>query len=360
MKKFLQYAALLTSVTTLASCVVADKTTGETSGSSSKVVTEAAGNAATLKIKNGFFVYPEDKDTEENKYLALELKVTNTGKESLAVYAEDVALYDEEGEKISSESIYDSADQFELLGDEVSADKSITGYVVFEVEEDTKYELEFTPLSFSTDDEPIMTSINTADYKDNSEEAVKVAESYIKEVFLTPEPKDDKQLAETVQNDLAAEREVYTSEFKEALGYKFHDYKPTDEEFNALIKTYITNNSKRAKVTYSIHSYFPTSALIYVRPEVVDFSSIDKNGLIDQFVNDNRSKYKFDELFNEADKYYLQQLPTLLATAPTGVDDYMDPKGFTLKLLKTKDGSWKVDTSDYDYESIVSAFLGGA
>lgn len=368
MSKFSLYTSILASLCVLTSCAVAQKSEVAPPSESTAPVETKQNGEISLEIKSGSFVYPYDEDTDGDDYLALEVEVTNHSQEALTVSAEDMAIYDDEGEKTMPLGAYDMEGKFETLRfEDLPEGKRVTGYVVFEVEANRHYSLEYIPMSVNKVT-PIKLDIVTSDYQDHSEEVLLAAESYINQVFLTAEksaqPSDATPASEEektlVDNEIEEERQRYIDEFKEIWDYTFYYYKPKDDERTTLVTAYTAINAQRAEVNYEISSYYPNSAVVYVSPKVVDISAIDKAAINDEFIKANRSKYTEDELFEASDKAYLQQLPSLFETAPIGVDDYMDSKGFKLLMIKGEDGIWKVDTSDYRYKDLLSAFFGGA
>ena len=65
-----------------------------------------------------------------------------------------MSLYDSKDEKVEPERVYSDSDKFKTLSyNDLAKGKTISGYVVFEVDKDQKYELHYSPASYTTEDE---------------------------------------------------------------------------------------------------------------------------------------------------------------------------------------------------------------
>ena len=176
MKKILRNIAFLVAIFALAAC-----------GASKKSDNQAGSNEVDIKIKSGTYIVPRDESTD-SKYLALKLEIKNKSKEKLSISAGDVTLYDSEGEKISAVNVYDSAEKFKTIGyEDLSKDKTVSRYVVFEVDPDEKYELHYAPKfmdSLAKDRKDIEISVSPSKYEDNTDAVADLAKEYVNKVFL--------------------------------------------------------------------------------------------------------------------------------------------------------------------------------
>lgn len=97
-----------------------------------------------VKIVDGEYITNEDlKTSSSNKgYLALEVKLKNTGDKSVTYGEDNFTLYtgkDEDEESIEPSQVYDSLDHFKTISyGKVSKGRSKTGYLVYEVDKDQK------------------------------------------------------------------------------------------------------------------------------------------------------------------------------------------------------------------------------
>lgn len=69
-----------------------------------------------VSIEDGTYIIPDGETVDEDTgFLALAIKVKNKTDKNLDVTSSDFSLYDEDGEKGSSEHVYDSQGKFKLL-----------------------------------------------------------------------------------------------------------------------------------------------------------------------------------------------------------------------------------------------------
>ena len=382
MKKILRNIAFLVAIFTLVAC-----------GASKKSDNQAGSNEVDIKIKSGTYIVPRDESTD-SKYLALKLEIKNKSKEKLSISAGDVTLYDSEGEKISAVNVYDSAEKFKTIGyEDLSKDKTVSRYVVFEVDPDEKYELHYAPKfmdSLAKDRKDIEISVSPSKYEDNTDAVADLAKEYVNKVFLSGDAsgdatnvadtsagentvtlmaKDDKKKSKdddkegskekfVLGGELEKDRAAFVKKFGTDFAENFTYYKPSDAELRTFIEAYTKVNAKRAKVTYSIKEFLPERATINVRPETIGLENIRTYELVSKFANEHRAEYSdYKDAYSAAEKYILEQAPTQFDSLPLLTDKYMDSEGYELKLVK-KNNKWVVDTSDSSYESLVRIFSG--
>lgn len=395
MKNTLKFASLLAGSLILASCA------SSTSSNNSDGKATAANNDVKFEIVGGSYVVPPEESTvNDEHYLALNVKVTNKSDEKVSVNMNSFSLYDSDDTKMSDYNVYGEDNEFHTISTEtISGGKSLTGYLVYKVDEKSKYELHFEP-SFSDyekEAKEVSIKVDTSKYKDDTDEIVDLAKTYVNEVFLngneaanaetlsaqtsrpqvaplsnkksddsdTKDKKDSKKSNKpSLSNDFAADRSNFSNKFIESFGREFSYYKPSQTELKTFLDAYVTANAKRANIQYSIKSYTIDSAEIYIKPETIDIASIDTESIGDDFVEKNRNSYSdYDAAMQAAEKYMLEQLPSKLETTGLASGDSMPGEGYAVRLTKDKDSNkWKLDSSDnsdnYGYESLMSAFLG--
>jgi len=104
-----------------------------------------------LTLKSAKYVDDaEYTPAEKGKVLAIEFETVNNGKEQLYFGAEEFAISTQDGTQ--HEEYFGHDDGF--MNENIGAGKKITGKIYFDVPEDSKYELVYTP-SFSWDNENI-------------------------------------------------------------------------------------------------------------------------------------------------------------------------------------------------------------
>ena len=352
-------------------------------------------NDVDVKIKGGTYVLPND-ESSDSKYLALNVEIKNKSDKKLRLSEGDITLYNSDDEKIKPLNVYDSNDKFKTMSfEQVSKNKSISGYVVFEVDPKEKYELHYSPLYTDIDakeKEDVTIKVDAAKYPDNVEKIEDLAKQYVDQVFLngadsanagnvsnntpnsailTPlaDKKDDKKKNKDADKgdefvlggDLAKAKSDFTKAFTTEFGEEFTYYKPSEAELRTFVDAYAKANAKRAKISYQVKSFFPESAIVYVRPETIGLENIRTYDLVSKFADEHKADYSnYNDAYSAAEKYILEQAPSQFDSIPLVTSKYMENEGYELKLVK-KNGKWVVDTSDsIGYKSLVRAFSGNS
>ena len=352
-------------------------------------------NDVDVKIKGGTYVLPND-ESSDSKYLALNVEIKNKSDKKLRLSEGDITLYNSDDEKIKPLNVYDSNDKFKTMSfEQVSKNKSISGYVVFEVDSKEKYDLHYSPLYTDIDakeKEDVTIKVDAAKYPDNVEKIEDLAKQYVDQVFLngadsanagnvsnnnpnsatlTPlaDKKDDKKKNKDADKgdefvlggDLAKAKSDFTKAFTTQFGEEFTYYKPSEAELRTFVDAYAKANAKRAKISYQVKSFFPESAIVYVRPETIGLENIRTYDLISKFADEHKADYSnYNDAYSAAEKYILEQAPSQFDSIPLVTSKYMENEGYELKLVK-KNGKWVVDTSDsIGYKSLVRAFSGNS
>lgn len=331
----------------------------------------AQSSRVELSIENGSYIVPNGKSVDDSTgFLALDIKVKNKSKDKLDVTSNDFSLYDEDGKKVSSERVYDSNDNFKVMGSEsLSEDKSLTEPLVFEVKKDAKYELHYKPLYFSEEekDEGVELSLNTKDYSDESKAVQALVEQYVTKVFYGSDEvsEENKKAAGKLElaNDLGQERNTFREESIQALKGVFTHYEPATAELEKVIDQIQKTNIEKGNVTYKFKEFFPESAIIFVRPEMVLLDDVDTKAIVEKFVEENKGQYTdYTSVQRDAEKFLLQELPEKINETQVNTDKNMNGEGYQVKLEK-KDGKWEIhsanESRNYYFKSMKETFRGG-
>ncbi|MDT2749016.1 DUF4352 domain-containing protein [Streptococcus parauberis] len=328
-----------------------------------------ASNGLQVKVVDGEYVQPYDMKTSSSKngFLALQLKLKNTGDKSLTYSESDITLNSED-EDLEPEHAYDSTNKFKTIGyEKLSKGRSKTEYVVFEVDKSEKgYKLTIDP-NTSEKADPIELKVNAKKYKDNTENIRDLVDSYVKQTFLPGAENADKKLSKdfTLANKIEEDQKKYMDEFKKDIKDSCRYYQPSDADLEKIAKGYVDANSKRAKMEYTVKSYLPTSATITVKPSVINFDDMDLEGLANDYVEKHgNSSADYETKYKEAEKYILENLGSRYDSAAINTPKYMSGDGYDINISKDVDsGKWTVDSSDadlnYSYKDLVKAFTGG-
>ena len=357
-----------------------------------------------VSVKDGMYVLPKDEDSNSH-YLALQVEIKNNRDKQFSFTSQDIALYNEKDEKVEPIQIYesDSKTKFMSYGDSLSKGKSVAGYVVYEVDKDSKYELHFAPSFYDDVKEnkkgknDVAIKVDPSQYEDTIDEAKEAMKKYVDAVYLDGEntggasnvsftndntkivaledkksddkksddkKSDDKKSSndsDLITNDVKKDREEFIKKFIESFGKGFYNYKPSDSELRTFAEAYIKANAKRAKVDYKVKTYLPDYAVVYVRPETIDLDNLNVHELSRKFYEENKGKYSnYSEAMKAGEKYILENAPSQFDSTPLDTSDNMQKEGYEIKMTK-KDGKWTIDTSskNYNLSDMARTFRGG-
>lgn len=400
MKKVLKHSALVLTALALVACGNSKKASDNGTASNSNF---------EVSVKDGMYVLPKDEDSNSH-YLALQVEIKNNRDKQFSFTSQDIALYNEKDEKVEPINIYesDSKTKFMSYGDSISKGKSVAGYVVYEVNKDSKYELHFAPSFYDDVKEnkkgknDVAIKVDPSQYEDTIDEAKEAMKNYVDAVYLDGEntggasnvsftndktqivaledkksddkksddkksddkKSDDKKSSSSsdlITNDVKADREEFIKKFIESFGKGFYNYKPSDSELRTFAEAYIKANAKRAKVDYKVKTYLPDYAVIYVRPETIDLDNLNVHELSRKFYDENKGKYSsYSEAMKAGEKYILENAPSQFDSTPLDTSDNMQKEGYEIKMTK-KDGKWTIDTSskNYNLKDMARTFRGG-
>lgn len=359
MKKIVKNGLVLSTALLLAAC-------GNSSTSTSSDPGVAENTNVKIEVKGGTYVLPTDKSSD-SQYLAVELKVTNKTDKKMEISTSDFKFYDEEEDEVSALDTYSYGSDFETLSfDSISGGKSKTTYLIYEIDEDASYSLHYAPF-LDENAKELKVTVDAADYEDTTGEIESLVSSYVNAVFLNKETeassseKEEKSSSAVLANDVEAAKTEFIADYVKELTDEFYYYVPSEDEAKTFINAYIAENAKRAKVTYTLKTYLPDFAEIYVRPEVIDLSTVDMDSLADKFVEENQGKFEnYSDAEKAAEKYVLEQIPTMLNTASIATSGSMyDKEGFLITLTKNSEGEWEINTaSDSYYSYLIETFSG--
>lgn len=356
----------------------------------------------SVEILEGEFVTPPDKTSRSSKdYIAVKVKLKNNTDGTVELFRSDFTLYDEEGEEVEPTDVWDTTESVNMLDTtSLPKGKSSTGYLFYEISKKvTDYEMKvsgYKKRKTSMDDLEVEVTFSTDEFVDKREQALDMAKTYINGVFLngnsdikasestalssednssnvvslshkaknkTKDKKSKvKEEAFELGNDIEEEREDFIKYFVAELDGNWNYYKPTEEERTRLALAYINENAKRADVDVKIKSYLPGVVTVYVRPNLVDLSTIDTYNLIRDYLKSKGDSALSDYATaqKEAEKYIFDKLPEYFATASLSTPSYMPTEGYAITFVED-DGVWVLESSErynFDYENLVEAFSG--
>ncbi|MGL9727241.1 DUF4352 domain-containing protein [Enterococcus sp. DIV0756] len=340
------------------------------SGETKKVEKEpdaGQNSKVAVSIEDGTYIIPDGETVDEDTgFLALAIKVKNKTDKNLDVTSSDFSLYDEDGEKVSSEHVYDSQGKFKLLSSEsLSEGKSFTKPLVFKVAKAAEYELHYEPVYSSDEEEKgIELKIATEDYPDDAKAVEGLMDQYIETVFYNSDPEESEEKSKLeLSNDLDEERKAFKEEAINLLKKGFPKHNVSTEEAETFISQVQASNREKAKVSYRFKEFFPETASLYVRPETVLLKKEDKDAIVKQFTEENKGKFSdYATAQREAEKYLVQELPAKIKEITISTDEDMTGEGYRVNLEK-KDGKWTInsanDSQNYTFKSLKDTFRCG-
>ena len=177
MKKVFKYTALLMAGMSLTACALLPSPNKKHSGKPSQETTvkkSASNGQVDIQIKDGQFIMPSNGSADA-KYLALSLEIKNKTNYKIMISSSDIGFYDSEGEKIQPVGVYDDKENFKTLSyEDLAEGKTLSGNLVFKVEDGKKYELHYEKKSYGSDEktEAIKLKVDPAKYPNHVDEHV--------------------------------------------------------------------------------------------------------------------------------------------------------------------------------------------
>lgn len=368
MKKVFKYALFTAAALSLSACAFAPKQTNNSTPASSQEKKSASNGQVEVKVKSGEYVQPDD-DATDSKYLAVELEFKNKTDKKMTISTYDLSVYNSDDVKVEPKRVYDSSNNFKSLeNQDLAKDKSMSGYLVFEVEEGKRYDLHYAPRSYSSDEEEpeeIELEVNPSDYPDNVDQAKNVVEDYVNQVFLGGEAKDKDSKKSTKDNDdfvlggdLEKARQEFRAAFTESIRKRLRHYEFAEGELDPFIDAYIKANAEKANITYTVVEYLPGSIEVKVRPETLALKGFNNNYY--QSYYDQHPEYKgrdMNELYKAADKALADEMVTKMDSLPLLTSDSISTDGYRIKFVK-KNGKWVLESKEFGYNAFLEVFRG--
>lgn len=207
MKITIKIFAILSTILLLSGC---------SSTKTKKELNESKNRDISVKVIEGSYFYREDQgNSDDDGLLALKISIKNNSKKSMSILDSGISLYDRDGNKVESQNVYSTDKSFKMLTySKLSPDKTITGYLLFDVKKDAKYELQVDTSNFEDENETVAINLDISKYKDYSDTRKNMADLFIQTVFLNSD-KNEKGLE--LGNDLAKEHSEFKQKFMEAL-----------------------------------------------------------------------------------------------------------------------------------------------
>lgn len=299
-----------------------------------------------MTLGDGCFVMDVGPELAEGEgLLAIGFTVKNNTEEKATVNVSDFSVYDEAGDKVDLVDVGAIDSDFgSFEGDGISSGKTVKGNLVFAVDKAQEYELEYESVEGETE----IFVISPEEYVDETALSTELAKYYVENVFLGK--KSEAAIGEAVlSNDLPAETEAFKQGFREALREEFTEYKPSDDELNTVINSFMGTNGQKAVVNYKILQSFPDSAVITVMPECLNFEKVNGEAILENFLVANEVAYeeKWDQIGIDAEKHLLAEYPNAFNHTP--ISAMAEGSGDSLQIrLKKQDGKWQVITEDTD------------
>ncbi|WP_285013699.1 DUF4352 domain-containing protein [Lactococcus garvieae] len=351
---------------------------------SNKPIARLAVNSKSYVLqKNGEGNGGNDNQKET---LALEITLENTSNKSInTIFQDDFCLYDKEGNQISVDTdVYDQSGTFKTMSSfALDPNKKKTGYLAFKVDKGEEYKLHYKPAIYDTSNKKVKDSIveiDTSKIEDGSPEMQKLTASYINQVFMnksndtaqlnskneeTTNLSNSEEKNQTLDINITQAKNDFNKKFSELIIADLQSsgatYEPTSDEIKNIITAVQERNFSQGSVEYSVEELFPKSAIIYIKPKVMNFGSIDMSSTIEKKLSKSDIT-DTDKRLNTATKILVQELPKEIEKAPVDTPNYMDEEGYKLVLSKTKEDKWIFNSNSFDnysYSDLESAFMAG-
>ncbi|MFD1318334.1 DUF4352 domain-containing protein [Loigolactobacillus zhaoyuanensis] len=237
-------------------------------------------HAASLTVVSGQYIRPIDAAASQLQagrgYLALKVTAKNETAKARTIDDRSFRLRATNGDTVQAFSVISGgADTFKTISQKLSAGGSLTGYICFPVTKQTPYQLEYSAQNFKKGTEVTSSTINTGDYRDANETAVKALTAFIDEVLLNQANPDYQTY---VTNDLAANQKIYNEQLAATLretisiGYDFVDeHEPSYQKLAEQISDQLKNaNRQRGQTRVVIQYSSPTTVELLLYTTTVE------------------------------------------------------------------------------------------
>lgn len=318
---------------------------------------------SALKIKSGYYVISKGETPEKDKgKLALEISLKNKKDKKIDFSSSDICLYDDEENKIEPIDFYSGDEDYKtLVSTKLSAGKSTSGFLTFQVDKNKKYDLCYEP---SDEEKDTKVKVTASKYPDHSEKIKELTNSYVEQVFLR-KSKNEKKKSLKIGNDIHKEATDYKQFFMDQQKQALEHYEPSSSEMEKYVDSFISANQKMTQVEYKVDELTPNRAVIYMKPKTLQVIKVDTRDISKRYIDQYQGQYSGDnnELSKDIEKYILQEVPAKFDETEPILPPLMKNEGLKL-ILNKKDKKWYMDTEDYpendDFEKIKYIFMGQA
>ncbi|MEC4202830.1 MULTISPECIES: DUF5105 domain-containing protein [Bacillus] len=336
--------------------VVSTACGGSKSASGEKEDTKKADNAE-VKVISSEYTLPEDSTTKLGKdelILKVKVSVKNTGKKPLNISQRSFSLYQNDS-KVSDVSMY--SDNERLSSASLNPDKSTEGYLYYQVEKGEKFQLEYTPEIYTEEKvDPIEFTIDGGSKKilDTAKNLDNPAKALMAYTDIMIFGKDNENFEELTGEN---KREVAT-DFVEA-GQKsliqnmgIYEDEVDKKKINKLISAIQNVYQDKAKVSAVTKTISSDEAKVEATITPIDLSDFQE-----------RVQKRVDEYGKKSGKDYIPREEMIspyidiLVEELKKVEPASSEKTVELKMKKTKDNKWKIDTNDYHFEEYFKNFF---
>ncbi|ASB91203.1 DUF5105 domain-containing protein [Bacillus sonorensis] len=331
---------------------------GSKSASADKDEAKKADNAE-IKILSTEYTLPDDSTTKlADGELILKVKVSikNTGKEPLSVTRRSFNLYHGDS-KVTDVNIYDAQNE-RLTTATLNSDKSVDGYLYYQVEKGEKYQLEYAPETYGDEKiEPIEFEIDggSSAMLESAKKLDDPAKALLAYTDITLFGKDNEDFEKLTGEN---KREIVTDYIEggqKSLIKSMGIYNEEDvdkKKLNKLISAIQNAYQDKAKVKAVTKTMTSEEAKVEATITPIDSSDTQKRvqKRMEEYVKDSGKNYMSrEELINPTIDVMAEELKK--------VETASNDKTVEVTMKKTKDGKWQLDLTDYDTEDYFSSFF---
>ncbi len=329
-----------------------DKEADADSSGKSKTIEASIDNASY--ILSGKDDGVSEDDDQDGGLLMVDLKVKNVSDQPISVFPHaDIQLYDGDTQTDPSKDTNPSIDlKSESMG-EIGPDKQKNVTVLFDVDKDTKYEINIAPKSsdFEKDTEDVQVPLDTSKYNDSLkalQDPAKALKAYIETIYFDKDNSD---------------YEKYVSADKDGV------QDDAKKEFNKSIESILSRDVSDSKMDKYYNSFKQASAEkdeleVEVKANANDKANVELeySALAIDDISKKVKEYKIKYRENNDDfdiekeqEYALSKFDSIL--------DKLDAKSASRELeiqMVKKDGKWMIDDSRDASERLMRAFAKGS
>ncbi|MEN2667315.1 DUF5105 domain-containing protein [Listeria aquatica] len=310
--------------------------------------------SAELKVKKGEYAVLPKVSEEGQDTLVLNVQVKNKGKKKIYTTSENFSLYEKgKDEKIKAENVYSSElDLSPFDYGTLSAGKSMSGDVIFNIDPKKEYELSFSTMTSDGEDQDVQVAIDKDKFKKSKSalnDAEKAGQAFIDVLFLG---KDNVNYDKFVANQKGQTQEEISKIYKDVNeDGLFYNTDLNDEGYKTALDLFIKAQGKRSKITIETEEQVGDNAEL-----AVDIDEGLKNDELSELFREYSKAYleSTDDYDSEkANQYAFSKFKDIL----NQVDLKSSRAELKLKLVK-EDGKWKIDPKEEENEQTIKALLG--